>query len=214
MNKSSAMHKIYHFIFVIFISISIEEVQGQAKSIGEAVLEGYTQTTIRKGTEVQMKFQSNVSLDQFDAGNYVYFLVYLPVVSEDGIIVIPTGSVGTGRIKKVRKPGIFGKAAYWEIEPISVRTKGNHTLDLAAKDNVNFVKKGTNNTPIAVSLTVGAGLAGGALMAAGDDQKKFEPAGVSFGLAGLLYKGSGKEINSGETILAEIKFDTTIKFVE
>lgn len=199
--------------FPLLLVISL--VHGQnVKSIDEAIREGYTKTKVKAGTEVQLVFQSTLTVDQFDQGNYVYFMVYQPVVSEDAIIVIPIGSSATGRITKIRKPGIFGREAYIEIEPVSVRTKGNQSIDLIAKDNINFVRKGKNKTAISIGISAGAGLVGGGLLALGNENKGFEPAGLSFGLIGMFYKGGERPVNQGEIVLAEIKSDISIKFME
>lgn len=205
-------HKIILGILVLFF---VNKLPAQTiKSIDDAIKEGYTKTLLKSGTEVQMVFQSTIAVDQFDVGNYVFLRVYQPVVSEDAIIVIPIGSEATGRIAKIKKPGIFGREAYIEIEPVSVRTKGNQSIDLLAKDDVNFVRRGKNKTPISIGISAGAGLAGGTLLAMGNDEKGFEPAGLSFGLIGFFYKGGDQAINQGEVVIAEIKSDTPIKFIE
>ncbi|WP_353230304.1 hypothetical protein [Novosphingobium sp.] len=80
-------------------------------------------------------------------------------VLQDGLVVIPAGTPGTGTVTAIKKPGSFGKSGKMEIAFTSLDLMGQ-SIPLSGK----FQQQGQGNGGATAGAIVAAGLVGGFLV--------------------------------------------------
>lgn len=77
-------------------------------------------------------------------------------IIQDGIVVIPAGTPGSGKITAIKKPGSFGKSGKMEVGFTELQLNGQ-SIPLTG----NYQQEGRGNTGATVGAILGAGLIGG-----------------------------------------------------
>ncbi len=173
------------------------------------------QVIVKQGTEVNLKLVEPVNSQRVEEDNVVAMEVDIDVITSEGKKVIVTGAYATGVVKKVKKKGIWGKAARLELEAVSVKAVDGSTIPLESKT---LTKKGKNRTLIAVGAAVAASvLAVVGIKQFQDNNNNGQGDGGGSGAAGwgflgigFFISGSSIEIPIGESLLAQVSEDRVV----
>lgn len=163
------------------------------------------------GTIMRVRMNQTISSKTAKIGNTFTVTVTEPVYSNNGVVVIPTGSTLTGRVNSVKMAAKGGKPGEIDAGFISVklpngisRTINGSLTDLdagkSASDNEGAVSG--DKMKHRKIIFIGGGAAGGALLGAivggGKSTAIGAIAGAGAGLLGeMLLKGPEAEVKSG-----------------
>lgn len=163
------------------------------------------------GTVIRARMNKTISSKTAVVGNTFTVTVTEPVYSNNGIVVIPTGSTITGRVDSVKKAGKEGKPGEIDASFISVRLPNGRTRAIngsltelteggtKSDDEGTATGKKMGNRKL---IFIGGGAAGGAVLGAAIGGGKGALIGGAIGAAGgflgdRFIKGNEAEVKSG-----------------
>lgn len=114
--------------------------------------------TLAALTDVAVTPDEAINSKQVKAGDTFKLKTTVNIV-QDGIVVIPAGTPGMGKINAIKKPGSFGKSGKMEVG-FTTLTLNGQTIPLSGS----YQQEGRGNTGATVGAIVGAGLIGGFLV--------------------------------------------------
>lgn len=170
-----------------------------------------SQYTVDRGTVIRARMNKTISSKTARVGDTFSTTVTEPVYSSNGVVVIPNGSVITGKVSSVKAGNKGGKVGEIDVDFIAVRLPNgtNRTIsgsltDLSAK-NANSDNEGTasgDKIKHRKVIFIGGGAAGGAILGAAIGGGKGALIGGIIGAGGgflgdRLLKGADAEVKSG-----------------
>ncbi len=167
--------------------------------------------TVNSGTIFRARMNQTISSKMVTVGSTFTSTVTEPVYSTNGVIVIPVGSIVTGRVNTVKPASKGGNVGQIDASFVSVRLPNgrkraiNGSLTDLTNGKTNSDNEGTaSGKPMAHRkiIFIGGGAAGGALLGAIAGGGKATAIGAILGAgAGLLgdryLKGAEAEVKSG-----------------
>lgn len=149
--------------------------------------------TLPKDNVIKIEFLENMSTKQSRVGDAVNFKAADNLYVND-VLVLPKGSRGTGSIKKVSQPGIFGKDGRIDIQFTSIAGVDGTQIPITVGD---LSKQKASSAAGAGAATIGG------LVILG-------PVGL---VGGAFVKGAGVNIPAGSATYVQTSADTTIQGV-
>ncbi|MEQ1923851.1 MAG: hypothetical protein ABL952_15205 [Pyrinomonadaceae bacterium] len=163
------------------------------------------------GTIMRVRMNQTISSKTAKVGNTFTVTVTEPVYSNNGVVVIPTGSTLTGKVNSVKMAAKGGKPGEIDASFISVklpngisRTINGSLTDLDANKSASDNEGGVSGDKMKNRkiIFIGGGAAGGAILGAivggGKSTAIGAIAGAGAGLLGeMLLKGPEAEVKSG-----------------
>ena len=167
--------------------------------------------TVETGTIVRTRMNQTISSKTAKIGNTFTVTVTEPVYSNNGVVVIPTGSTLTGRVNSVKMAAKGGKPGEIDASFISVRLPNGKTKTINGSLTDLDAGKSSSDNEGGVSgdkmknrkiIFIGGGAAGGAILGAivggGKATAIGAIAGAGAGLLGEMFmKGPEAEVKSG-----------------
>lgn len=167
--------------------------------------------TVETGTIVRTRMNQTISSKTAKIGNTFTVTVTEPVYSNNGVVVIPTGSTLTGRVNAVKMAAKGGKPGEIDASFISVRLPNGKTRAINGSLTDLDAGKSSSDNEGGVSgdkmknrkiIFIGGGAAGGAILGAivggGKATAIGAIAGAGAGLLGEMFmKGPEAEVKSG-----------------
>ena len=147
------------------------------------------QITLKKGTEVKLAFDQNLSSSTAKPGDRVKLHVVEPV-QVDGKTVIPKGAKVTGTVKKVEKRKNFGVNANIQLYLDPVKSVAGTSVPLGFKS-----KSGDLSRP---GTAAGASVGAAAVLG---------PIGLA---AGYFVVGKKVNVKPGDKLTADVDQDVTV----
>ena len=185
--------------------------------------------TVETGTIVRTRMNQTISSKTAKIGNTFTVTVTEPVYSNNGVVVIPTGSTLTGRVNSVKMAAKGGKPGEIDASFISVRLPNGKTNTLNGSLTDLDAGKSSSDNEGGVSgdkmknrkiIFIGGGAAGGAILGAivggGKATAIGAIAGAGAGLLGEMFmKGPEAEVKSGTEFGVYLNQSVALpKFVE
>ena len=167
--------------------------------------------TVDSGTILRVRMNQTISSKTAKVGNTFTVTVTEPVYSNNGVVVIPTGSSLTGRVNAVKVAAKGGKPGEIDASFISVKLPNGKTRTINGSLTDLDAGKSTSDNEGGVSgdkmknrkiIFIGGGAAGGAILGAivggGKATAIGAIAGAGAGLLGEMFmKGPEAEVKSG-----------------
>lgn len=88
--------------------------------------------TIPTGTQLQLKLDNTLSTRSSNVGDTFTASVTQPVTASGGGVLVPAGSVVTGRVAQVQQPGTIGGQSQLQLQFEQLRLPDGHESSLAA----------------------------------------------------------------------------------
>lgn len=185
--------------------------------------------TVETGTIVRTRMNQTISSKTAKIGNTFTVTVTEPVYSNNGVVVIPTGSTLTGRVNAVKMAAKGGKPGEIDASFISVRLPNGKTRAINGSLTDLDAGKSSSDNEGGVSgdkmknrkiIFIGGGAAGGAILGAivggGKATAIGAIAGAGAGLLGEMFmKGPEAEVKSGTEFGVYLNQSVALpKFVE
>lgn len=185
--------------------------------------------TVDTGTIVRTRMNQTISSKTAKIGNTFTVTVTEPVYSNNGVVVIPTGSTLTGRVNSVKMAAKGGKPGEIDASFISVRLPNGKTktisgsltdLDAGKSSSDNEGSVSGNKMKNRKIIFIGGGAAGGAIFGAIVGGGKATAIGAIAGAAGgflgeRFLKGPEAEVKSGTEFGVYLNQSVALpKFVE
>ena len=185
--------------------------------------------TVETGTIVRTRMNQTISSKTAKIGNTFTVTVTEPVYSNNGVVVIPTGSTLTGRVNSVKMAAKGGKPGEIDASFISVRLPNGKTRAINGSLTDLDAGKSSSDNEGGVSgdkmknrkiIFIGGGAAGGAILGAivggGKSTAIGAIAGAGAGLLGEMFmKGPEAEVKSGTEFGVYLNQSVALpKFVE
>lgn len=185
--------------------------------------------TVETGTIVRTRMNQTISSKTAKIGNTFTVTVTEPVYSNNGVVVIPTGSTLTGRVNSVKMAAKGGKPGEIDASFISVRLPNGKTRAINGSLTDLDAGKSSSDNEGGVSgdkmknrkiIFIGGGAAGGAILGAivggGKATAIGAIAGAGAGLLGEMFmKGPEAEVKSGTEFGVYLNQSVALpKFVE
>ncbi len=166
---------------------------------------------INSGTVMRVRMNNSITSKTAKVGNTFIVTVTEPVYSNNGVVVIPTGSILTGRVNSVKMAAKGGKPGEIDASFISVKLPNGKTKTINGSLTDLDANKSSSDNEGAVSgskmknrkiIFIGGGAAGGAILGAivggGKATAIGAIAGAAGGFLGERYlKGPEAEVKSG-----------------
>lgn len=166
---------------------------------------------VDSGTVVRARMNGDLSSKTATAGKTFTATVTEPVYSENGVVVIPTGSTLNGRVDSVKAAAKGGKAGEIDVSFTSVRLPNGKTRSInGSLTDLSSGKTTSDNEGTATAkgmghrkvIFIGGGAAGGAVLGAAIGGGKGALIGGILGAGGgflgeKLTKGPEAEVKSG-----------------
>jgi hypothetical protein len=167
--------------------------------------------TVDSGTILRVRMNQTISSKTATAGSTFTTTVTEPVYSSNGVVVIPTGSIVTGRVDTVKPAAKGGNVGQIDCSFISVRLPNGRkqTINGSLTDLTDGKTKSDNEGTASGKkmehskiIFIGGGTAGGAILGAMVGGGKATAIGAILGAGGGLLgehylKGQEAEVKSG-----------------
>ncbi len=167
--------------------------------------------TVDAGTIIRARINSTINSKTAAVGNTFLSTVTEPVYSNGGVVVIPTGSIITGRVTNVKKAAKGGEPGQIDVSFVSVKLPNGRTRSInGSLTDLESGKTTTDNEGTASPgkmknrkiIFIGGGAAGGAVLGAMVGGGKATAIGAVIGagagfLGEKLLKGNEAEVKSG-----------------